>query len=176
MADITYNMKRVANLNPGMLVTSTRKHRVEPVSGITSACRRGLGYGKKDTLLYANMNQFNQYCGPNGLDMPKFVPAIWGHEGNGYNGGKGHETLALAAAADSMNDPYRRIERYVDSDSVALDNNVHAEVTVIGDRIKVRAADNNPINGGPSGNWPTGSNVWLRVNSVWSPFSLTTGY
>jgi hypothetical protein len=140
-----------------MLLTLPRKH---PVTGamLTKACKQGLGLKPTATSASANMYQANQYCGEPaapGTDMAVFVAAVWGHEGFGYNGGVGHETLGRAAASEPQNDPYKAIERFVYTDSVALANEVERVVVQINDDITLKAADSNSVNGGPKGNYTT---------------------
>jgi hypothetical protein len=152
---ILYDMKRVGNVHPGMLVTSPRKHPV-PSSALTRDCKRGLGVPQKATAADANMNQFNQFCAPAnflGTDMTIFVPAIMGHEGFGYNGGVGHETLGRQAASEPQNDPYKAIENLVFPDPIALADEVNVRVRPIGEDITLKARDGNAINGGPKGNY-----------------------
>lgn len=86
--------------------------------------------------------------------MVAFVDAIYGHEGFGYNGGQGHESLAQAAAAESQNDPYAGIERLVYTDATSLGHEVDLTVYEISQDITQRAADPNP-----AGNWPGGP-IW----------------
>src|SRR5207247_2386436 len=111
----TYNMKRVGNVDPAILPTSLRLHQLSGKTG--KNCAPGLGFGSKDTVR-ANFNRFNAVC--QGINMTVYVDAAYGHEGFGYAGGKGHESLARAAAAEPKNDPYAAIERLVFVDSTAL--------------------------------------------------------
>ena len=152
VSSIRYNMKRVGNVHPGMLVTSPRKHPV-PTAALTKDCKRSLGLSPKATSGDANMNQFNQFCGPLGIDMTVFVPAIWGHEGFGYNGGVGHETLGQQAAGEPQNDPYKAIQRLTAPDSQSLANAVREKIIPIGRDITIKAADSNAVNQGPQGNY-----------------------
>lgn len=152
---IRYDMRRVANVHPGMLVTSPRTHPV-PVEVLTKKCKQGLGLHPKATTGFANMNQFNQFCAPTnalGTDMTVFVPAIWGHEGFGYNGGIGHETLGRQAAGEPQNNPYKAIENLTAPDSISLAETVNQRVAAIADDISIKARDDNPINGGPRNNY-----------------------
>lgn len=187
IASVQYNMKRVGNVHPGMLVTSPRKHPV-PSQVLSNACKKGLGVPQKATSADANMNQFNQFCGPSGslgTDMTVFVPAIWGHEGLGYNGGVGHETLGRVAASEPQNDPYKEIDGFVAPDALTLANMVDATVLPIARDITVKARDHNPINGGPHGNYdptlfPTREMYFWEVGSggslVWSRRPLLEKY
>jgi hypothetical protein len=86
--------------------------------------------------------------------MAVFVPALWGHEGFGYNGGVGHET-PRAAASEPQNDPYAAIERLVYTDSVEMANRVLQLIVPINNDITVRSDDSNAVNGGPHGNYTT---------------------
>lgn len=163
VSNIRYHMKRVANVHPGMLITSPRKHPVPPAA-LTRACKKGLGVKNNATAADANMNQFNQFCGPLGTDMTIFVPAIWGHEGFGYNGGVGHETLGQQAAGEPQNDPYKAIEPLVRGDSSRLAIDVVTIAQRIGNDITEKASDGNLINGGPHGNYSSatfGTEMWF---------------
>jgi hypothetical protein len=154
VTNMQYNMRRVANVHPGMLITSPRIHPV-PKELLTKECKLGLGVNNAKMAI-ANMNQVNQHCGLSGFrgtDMATFVPAIWGHEGFGYAGGVGHETLGQAAAGEPQNDPYSAIENFVFASPVTLANAVKAKLVPIRDDIRLKAADNNPVNGGPKGNY-----------------------
>ncbi|HJS47628.1 MAG TPA: hypothetical protein VJ773_06555 [Gemmatimonadales bacterium] len=183
VATIRSQMKRVANVNPGLLATSPRQHPV-PTVLLTKACKRGLGVKPNATAAVANMNQFNQFCGPMGTDMSIFVPAIWGHEGFGYGGGSGHETLARQAAGEQQNDPYSAIEQFVRADSSTLAAQALVRVRAIGDDITRRAKDHNPINGGPQGNYDPaafGTEMWFweigeSGELVWARRLLTSRY
>ncbi|MGH7586198.1 MAG: hypothetical protein ACREMH_08125 [Gemmatimonadales bacterium] len=186
VAATRYDMRRVANVHPGMLATSPRKHPV-PGALLTKACKKALGVKPTAAAANANMNQMNQYCAVPGLpgtDMTIFIPAIWGHEGFGYQGGVGHETLGQAAAGEPPNDPYSAIEYLVHPDSATLVMDVLGRVRQIADDITRKARDGNPINGGPQGNydpaqyatqmyvWEVGSNGALQ----WVRKPLTSGY
>jgi hypothetical protein len=107
-----YNMKRVGNVNPGLLINSPRKHLV-PATYPTRDCKRGLGLSNKATVGHANMNQFNQFCGSLGANMVIWIAAALGHEGRGYNAGVGHQDLGGAAAAEPQNDPHKAVEALV---------------------------------------------------------------
>ncbi|HSF30847.1 MAG TPA: hypothetical protein VLK82_10305, partial [Candidatus Tectomicrobia bacterium] len=183
VSSIQYRMKRVGNVHPGMLVTSLRKHPVPPAA-LTTACKKGIGVKHNATAADANMNQFNQFCGPLGTDMTIFVPAIWGHEGFGYNGGVGHETLGQQAAGEPQNDPYKAIESVVRADSAILASNALIMIQSIGDDITEKSADGNAINGGPHGNYAPaayGTEMWFwEIVSGggfgWSRRPLTSNY
>jgi hypothetical protein len=183
VSSISYVMHRVANVHPGMVLASTYVHQVPPVY-LTNSCKHGLGLHGKVTSATANFYQMNLYCGPNGMDMTIFEPAIWGHESFGYNGGIGHETLAQQAAAEPKNDPYSALQAMVSTDSATLFTEARLAAEVIGSDIKVKAADNSPITGGPTNNydpanynrdtwfWTIGPSSFLE----WVPLALTSKY
>jgi hypothetical protein len=175
-----YEMKRVGNVNPGILTSSPRTYRLLPLSAITNQCRRGLGYKKKDTLIVANFHDFNHHCG--GVDMNVFVDAAYGHEGFGYSGGVGHESLARTAAAEPQNDPYVAIEQLVFPDPLSLATEVVRRVDPINQDITLRASDStatnpNP-NGGPKNNYPSGGHIWYWDPSAndWIQYPVIKGF
>jgi hypothetical protein len=87
--------------------------------------------------------------------MTAFVDAVWGHEGFGYNGGQGHESLARTAAAEPQNDPYTAIEPLVFADSASLESVVASKVVPIAVDITQRSDNPNP-----TGNYPAGP-IWF---------------
>lgn len=99
--------------------------------------------------------------------MAVWVNAWYGHEGFGYNGGQGHESLGRAAAAEPQNDPRAAIEYLVRADSAKLDEDVFDIVRAIAVRITNAAADSTVgidyIK--PSGNQPSAP-IWF-----WRPGS-----
>jgi hypothetical protein len=132
------------------------------------------------------MNQITQYCGSPGLpgyDMNPYVAGTWGHEGRGYNGGVGHQTLGEEAAGQPYNDPYAAIEELVFPNEAGLVEAVNILVVPIADYIHQFQADANTINGGPHGNWtPTpGRYIYFwelqpgGTSSRWTPYVLTKG-
>ncbi len=169
--NIRFNMRRVGNVNPGLLVTSPRKHLV-PSSDLTRECKRSFGLSQKATVAFANMNQHNQFCALDGADMTVWIPAARGHEGRGYNGGVGHQTLAEAAAGEPQNDPYAAIEPLVKTDSSLLVGQARVTAHLIGERILEHTLDDNPINGGPQGNHPA-DRIWFwEPDLTWRPYNL----
>jgi hypothetical protein len=174
VTNIRYNMKRIANVHPGLLLTQSRKH---PVTGamLTKACKQGLGLKPNATSATANMYQVNLYCGEpgfTGADMDRLVAGAWGHEGFGYtpSGGVGHEKLAQAAGREEQNNPYKLIETLVSTDRTALESAIAPIVERIGDEITLKAAENNPINGGPKNNYTTpASRGW---HYYWEPSGM----
>lgn len=162
VAAISYEMRRVGNLNPGVLANSSRTHPL-PAS-IPKQCRQALGFGPKDPV-FANFNLYNDKCKK--LSMTVFVGALYGHEGLGYGGGQGHESLARTAASETQNDPYAALEKLVFADSTSLELEADSRVAVIGEDITVRAADPNP-----TGNYSTGPMWFWDAGS--SSFVLTT--
>jgi hypothetical protein len=179
--NIHYSMKRVANVHPGILLASPRKHPVPPVM-LTKACKQGLGLKPTATSASANMNQVNTYCGLSGLpgiDMRGFVPGVFGHEGEGYEVGVGHYDLQKEAALEPWNDPYLAIEDLVLTSAADLDNRIKAEIDPIARDLILKQSHDNPINGGPKNNYtsPPGTRIyyWEPGSGVWNhqPFNRT---
>jgi hypothetical protein len=146
----TYHMKRVGNVNPGILPTSARTHQLP--ANVPKKCRQGLGFGPKD-IVVANFNRYNDKC--QRINMTLFVDAVYGHEGFGYGGGQGHESLARTAAAEPKNDPYLAIETLVSTESTAMKDEADRRIARIGQDILNRSKD--PL---PSGNYAAGP-IWF---------------
>jgi hypothetical protein len=100
VAAASWNMKRIGNINPAVLPKSQRTHLLPKKT--PKQCRQALGFAT-NSAVSANFNQFNDKC--KGISMTDFVNAVWGHEGFGYNGGKGHQSLGETAAAEPQNAP-----------------------------------------------------------------------
>jgi hypothetical protein len=166
-----YNMKRVGNVNPGLLINSPRKHLV-PATYPTRDCKRGLGLSNKATVGHANMNQFNQFCGSLGANMVIWIAAALGHEGRGYNAGVGHQDLGEAAAAEPQNDPHKAVEALVYPDSIPLVIEADVRARTIGDNILDKTLDGNPINGGPQNNHPPAPMWFWEADSTWRSHGL----
>jgi hypothetical protein len=159
VAAATYNMKRIGNLNPAVFASSARTHPLP--KNVPKQCRQALGFAAKDAV-FANFNQYNDKC--KAISMTFFIDALWGHEGFGYNGGQGHESLARTAAAEPQNDPYTAIETLVFSDSASLESVVHSKVVPIAVDITQRSDDPHPTGNYPSGPmwfWDGGSSAFL---------------
>ena len=137
VATARYDMRRVGNVNPGALAGSPRTHPLPAT--IPKACRQNLGFGPHANPVIANFNRYNNAC--QGINMTAFVDAVLGHEGLGYNGGQGHESIARAAAAEPQNDPFAAIERLVRADSAGLALEANRRVTDIANDITQRARD-----------------------------------
>jgi hypothetical protein len=168
VTNIRYNMKRIANVHPGLLLTQFRKH---PVTGtmLTKACKQGLGLKPNATSASGNMYQVNLYCGEpgfTGTDMDRLVLGAWGHEGRGYGGGTGHMGVAEGTAGEDQNDPYKAIETLVSTDRTALETEIDQLVRPIGDRISSSTSDLNPVSA-PHGNYSTPSNRGWQY--YWDP-------
>lgn len=146
----TWYMHRVGNIIPGLLPSSLRTHTLTPP--VPNQCRHALGFGKNDTV-FTNFNLYNDKC--QGVDMGIFVAAALGHEGYGYNGGRGHQFLAEAAAAQPGNDPYAAVDSIVYTDSSGVLSLARAAVTPITVRIRNAAADSLV-----GGNYPP-SSLWF---------------
>jgi len=100
--------------------------------------------------------QINKYCTVTNIPpipIDNFISALYGHEGFGYNGGVGHETLGQQAAGEPQNDSYTAIEKLTATDAVTLAGLIDPEVLIIGQEITLKARDKNAINGGPHGNF-----------------------
>ncbi len=145
-----WRMDRIGAINPAILSTSSRIH---PLPGDTpKSCKKKLGFGANDPAA-ANFFEYNDKC--KGLDMDAFVAAVWGHEGFGYNGGRGHESLARDAAAKPGRDPYKAVERLVTADSIGLMALVRSNVIPIGTLITLEAddaSDTGEVSDVPGGN------------------------
>jgi hypothetical protein len=155
VASISYDMKRVGNVHQGMLFTSTRKHTV-PTELFSKNCKKGLGLSPNASTGQANHYQINKFCTvatTPPIPIDNLISGLYGHEGFGYNGGVGHETLGQQAAGEPQNDPYKAIEKLTATDSVTLAGLIDPEVLIIGQEISLKAADKNSINGGPHGNF-----------------------
>jgi hypothetical protein len=167
-SNLRYNMRRIANAHPGILLSQTRKH---PITGamLTRECKRGLGLKSTATSGMANMYQANLYCGEPGFpgaDMDRLVPGIWGHEGRGYNGGTGHMGVAESVAALPGNDPWKVLEKIVTTDRVSLDLQIDQRIRGIATRIDGATADSNMVTG-PHGNYSTPPDRPFQY--VWEP-------
>jgi len=181
---LSYNMKRIANVHPGLLLTQARKH---PVSGtmLTRECKRGLGLKSTATSGMANTYQANLYCGEPGflgLDMDRLIPAVWGHEGYGYNGGTGHMGVAESVAVIPENDPWKVLDKVVTTDRITLDAFIDPRIRGIATRIDGATADSNTVTG-PHGNYSVpidrrNQYVWEFAPSlgiqVWRSYPLSS--
>lgn len=92
------------------------------------------------------------------IAMASFVDAVFGHEESGYNGGTGHEGLAVQAAKRPWNDPHANVESVVTLTQLDLETEADRRATMAADEITNFSADPNP-----QGNWPTGT-IWF-----WEP-------
>lgn len=154
----TFSMSRVANVNPAILPASPRVHQL-PYS-VPKKCKQALGFGPKDTAS-ANFHMYNDKC--QGINMAAFVDAVLGHEGLGFNGGVGHESLARQAASDPANDPYASTDTLVRPDSAALAGEVWLTLTAIAEDLSNRADDSTntgPTTAVPNGNF-SGGPIWF---------------
>lgn len=148
----SFHMARASNLNPSIL-PSAAKHRMRDTLQVR-LCRTGMGLGPRDPV-FANFYTFNKDC--MGFPIDSLIDGAWGHEGHGFNGGSGHESLAWGAAALPENNPYV-IEQYTGSSEPDLRRVIRIVVDGASGGIENRSAD--PL---PQANWP-GGDVWM-----WDP-------
>lgn len=158
----TWNMKRIGNVNPAILPGSPRTHPLR--KKVKKACRQALGFGP-NVAVFANFYEYNDKCA--NISMSVFVDAVWGHEGFGYNGGQGHESLARTAAAEPQNDPYTAIEALVYADSASLESVVRSKVVPIAFDVTQRSDDPLPTgnrSAGPIWFWDSGPAIYSQYN------------
>jgi hypothetical protein len=160
ITSIRYEMRRVGNANPAVLSTSARTHPLS--SQIAKQCKTALKLQQVPAAL-----NFYDYNRCRGIVMASFVDAVFGHEESGYNGGTGHEGLAVQAAKQPWNDPYANVESVVTRTQLDLETEADRRATVAADAITNFAADPNP-----KGNWPSGT-IWFWDSSLNSYTSYT---
>ncbi len=144
----TYRMDRASNMNPQAGSAGT---------ALTLTGSQATACGAT-----ASFSQFNT-C--KGVSMPTFTASVWGHEGTGYSGGRGHETVGRTAAAQPDNDPYKGIEPFV-SDSAETQGffatRIRNEVWRRAEVITVYASDKAENVGG---NWSGSYWVWSATTA-----------
>ncbi|HET8836180.1 MAG TPA: hypothetical protein VFN08_15730 [Gemmatimonadales bacterium] len=169
-----YGIHRHSKINPTIYDSS---HWVHPVANPTKQCRQALGFGPKDAVS-ANWARYSGKC--QGVNMPAFVSGALGHEGMGYGGGVGHESLARAVASDGAHDPNAAVENQVFPDFLALDGAINQKLLGLAADIDDRA-DDDPLSGQgfpvPHGNWPAGGStngtVWNWNGSTFTSRSIS---
>ncbi len=109
-----YGMDRTSEMNP--FIRLNGRADTLAASGDVRACRAALG--DMDPMV-VNFYTYNTLC--RGFSLEPMFDGLWRHEGFGTKDSlnpalaNGHEARRRIAARDPLNDPYRMVERYVNT-------------------------------------------------------------
>lgn len=156
----SYRIDRASNLNPHWLASG----QAFPLTGpqVADCVHAGL-----HPPIRVNLYTFNEVC--KGQDVDRLIAGAWGHEGFGAFGGKGHQGLAEAAAAQTSGDPLYAIEWLTAATKPDLRTQVLNLVDATSQTIDAATDD---LSGSVTGNFP-GGQIWLW-HTVTRRYVLTT--